>query len=83
MIRKTILTLATVFAVALGCFAAEVDDVKAFFNAYVNAANTYSKEIPNYYFSGEEYYLIIPRYEDMEVRLYRNDMEEKICNMMF
>ena len=54
MIRKTILTLATVFAVALGCFAAEVDDVKAFFNAYVNAANTYSKEIPNYYLSNAQ-----------------------------
>jgi hypothetical protein len=51
MIRKILLTLATVFTVALGCFAAEVDDVKAFFNAYVNAANTYSKEVPNYYLS--------------------------------
>lgn len=49
MIRKILLTLATVFSVALGCFAAEIDDVKAFFNEYVNAANSYSKEIPNYY----------------------------------
>ena len=32
------------------------------------------EEIPQYYFSGDEYYLIIPRYEDMEVRLYRNDL---------
>ena len=32
------------------------------------------KELPNYFFSGAEYYLIIPRYEDMEVRLYRNDL---------
>ncbi len=30
--------------------------------------------IPNYYFSGDEYYLIIPRYEDMKVYLYRNDL---------
>jgi len=32
------------------------------------------EEVLNYYFSGAEYYLIIPRYEDMEVRLYRNDL---------
>lgn len=31
-------------------------------------------EVLNYYFSGAEYYLIIPRYENMEVRLYRNDL---------
>jgi len=32
------------------------------------------EEVPNYYFSGDEFYLIIPRYEEMEVRLYRNDL---------
>ena len=32
------------------------------------------EELPNYYFSGAEFYLVIPRYEDMEVRLYRNDL---------
>lgn len=32
------------------------------------------EETPLYYFSGDEFYLIIPRYEDMEVRLYRNDL---------
>lgn len=31
--------------------------------------------VPIHYFSGGEYYLIIPRYEDMRVCLYRNDME--------
>lgn len=33
------------------------------------------EELTHYYFSGEEYYLIIPRYAEMEVRLYRNDLE--------
>ena len=33
------------------------------------------EDIPQYYFSGGEYYLIIPRYGDMRVCLYRNDLE--------
>lgn len=32
------------------------------------------EELTNYYFSGDEFYLIIPRYENMEVHLYRNDL---------
>ncbi|MBP3577255.1 MAG: hypothetical protein J6K15_04010 [Lachnospiraceae bacterium] len=32
------------------------------------------ENVPHYYFSGDEFYLIIPRYEEMEIRLYRNDL---------
>ncbi len=46
-----------------------IEDMDYYLENYLD-----EEEIPQYYFSGEEYYLIIPRYEDMEVRLYRNDL---------
>lgn len=35
--------------VSLGCFADELSDVQNFFNNYVNAANSYAQNLPNYY----------------------------------
>ena len=46
-----------------------IEDMDYYLENYLD-----EEEIPQYYFSGEEYYLIIPRYGDMEVRLYRNDL---------
>jgi len=46
-----------------------IEDMDYYLENYLD-----EEEIPQYYFSGEEYYLIIPRYEDMEIRLYRNDL---------
>lgn len=46
-----------------------IEDMDYYLENYLD-----EEEIPNYYFSGDEYYLIIPRHEDMEVRLYRNDL---------
>jgi len=46
-----------------------IEDMDYYLENYLD-----EEDIPNYYFSGGEYYLIIPRYEDMEVRLYRNDI---------
>ena len=47
----------------------EMDDISVYAEKYLDEA-----EPPIHYFSTGEYYLVIPRYEDMEVQLYRNDM---------
>jgi len=46
-----------------------IEDMDFYLENYLD-----EEDVPHYYFSGDEYYLIIPRYEDMEVRLYRNDL---------
>ena len=46
-----------------------IEDMDYYLQNYLD-----EEDIPNYYFSGDEFYLIIPRYDEMEVRLYRNDM---------
>jgi len=46
-----------------------IEDMDYYLENYLDEEN-----VPLYYFSGDEFYLIIPRYEDMEVRLYRNDL---------
>lgn len=47
---KKILSILTIFlSVALVAKADNQADALAFFNSYVNAANTYSQEIPNFY----------------------------------
>ena len=48
----------------------EMRDLPHFQNLYLN-----SKQAPPlYFFSGAEYYLVIPRYDDMELQLFRNDL---------
>lgn len=47
----------------------EIEDMKYYEENYLE-----EEKIPNYFFSGDEYYLIIPRYDDMKVCLYRNDL---------
>ena len=47
-----------------------IENIDYYLENYLDDDNT-----PTYFFSGGEYYLIIPRYEDMKVRLYRNDLE--------
>jgi len=46
-----------------------IEDMDYYLENYLD-----KEDIPKYYFSGDEYYLIIPRHEEMEVRLYRNDL---------
>jgi len=46
-----------------------IEDMDYYLENYVDEEN-----VPHYYFSGDEFYLIIPRYEEMEIRLYRNDL---------
>ncbi|MBR6823454.1 MAG: hypothetical protein IKM70_00105 [Firmicutes bacterium] len=43
-----------------------------------------SKEAPPlYFFSGAEYYLVIPRYADAEVQLYRNDLATMSSELLY
>lgn len=48
----------------------EPEDLDYYKNKYLDGEGA-----PIHRFSGGEYYLIIPRYEDMSVCLYKNDME--------
>ncbi len=49
MIKKLLLSLLCLFALPIAAFADELTDVQTFFNNFVNAANTYSTSLPNYY----------------------------------
>lgn len=46
---KIFLTLSFITFLGLGVFASNLDEAKIFFNNYVNAANTYSNDVPSYY----------------------------------
>jgi len=48
----------------------EIDDLTFYKEQYLD-----EESLPVHYFSNGEYYLIIPRFGDMSVRLYRNDLE--------
>lgn len=48
----------------------EMDDISYYTEQYLDDDN-----VPVHYFSNGEYYLIIPRYSDMELTLLKNDME--------
>ncbi len=49
MIKKIIISLIAILSISLASFADEIDSVKEFFNCFVIASNTYSKELVNYY----------------------------------
>lgn len=48
----------------------EIEDLSHYTEAYLDGA-----EPPVYYLSGGEFYLIIPRYEDTALRLYKRDAD--------
>lgn len=48
----------------------EIEDLTYYKEQYLD-----DESLPIHYFSNGEYYLIIPRYDDMSVRLYRNDLD--------
>ena len=48
----------------------EINDLAFYTENYLDDVN-----LPVHYLSKGDYYLIIPRYADMEVRLYQNDIE--------
>ena len=47
--KKIIVLVLVLLFMPVFAFADDIADVKAFFNKYVNAANTYSTDIPSYY----------------------------------
>ena len=49
MLKKIILSFIVAFSFILSTFADEMSDVQTFFNNFVNASNTYSTSLPNYY----------------------------------
>lgn len=48
----------------------EIEDLSYYTQNYLN-----SQDLPIHYFSPGEYYLIIPRYPDMALALYKNDIQ--------
>lgn len=48
----------------------EIEDLAYYTDTYLDGA-----EPPVYYLSGGEFYLIIPRYEDTALRLYKRDLD--------
>ncbi len=49
MFKKLILSLALLLGFTFAAWADEVQEVQQFFDSFVNAANTYSTNLPNYY----------------------------------
>lgn len=49
MFKKLILSLALFLGFTFAAWADEVQEVQQFFDSFVNAANTYSTNLPNYY----------------------------------
>ena len=50
--KKILLIILSLMFAPLCSFASDIDDVKAAFNKYVNDANNYSNNLPNYYIDG-------------------------------
>ncbi len=47
--KKFIILTIILYVYSLNCFADEIQDVRTFFNTYVDAANNYSEDYFNYY----------------------------------
>lgn len=64
---------------AVACLGCEgPDGLSAYAEQYLDSEN-----LPVHNISGGEYYLIIPRYPDMTMRLYRNSMEPAEKTLMY
>jgi len=55
---------------AVACLGYEKEENLARYTRYLDG-----DELPTHHVSGGEYYLVIPRYSDMTVRLYKNSFE--------
>ncbi len=49
MLKKIIMSFICTLVLTLGAYANELSDVQTFFNNFVNASNTYSTTLPDYY----------------------------------
>ena len=56
----------------------EATDLSFYLEQYID-----TDEVPTHYISGGDYYLVIPRYEDMKLELYKNDMTTNTSSLVF
>lgn len=56
----------------------EIEDLSWYVQNYLSSEN-----IPIHYFSSGEYYLIIPRYPDLSLKLYQRDMQSDNLSLVF
>ncbi len=56
----------------------EATDLPFYLEQYIDA-----DELPTHYISGGDYYLVIPRYENMKLELYKNDMTTNTSSLVF
>ncbi len=56
----------------------EMDELSFYIEKYLDSDN-----IPIHYLSQGEYYLVIPRYSNMILKLYKNDMETMQSTLIF
>lgn len=56
----------------------EINELSFYVQNYLDSEN-----IPIHYFSQGEYYLVIPRYSNMTVMLYKNDMQTTQSSLIF
>jgi hypothetical protein len=56
----------------------EINELSFYIENYLNSEN-----IPIHYLSQGEYYLVIPRYPNMTLTLYKNDMETMQPSLIF
>lgn len=56
----------------------DLTELPFYLDSYVD-----SDHVPTHYFSGGEYYLIIPRYSDMDLKLYKNDIAVEAPTLVY
>ena len=56
----------------------DLTELPSYLDRYVGGGH-----VPTHYFSDGEYYLVIPRYSDMDLKLYKNDIEAETPALVF
>lgn len=56
----------------------QMDNLEFYVEQYLD-----SDEIPIHYLSAGDYYLVIPRYDGMTLKLYRNDLETSQTSLLY
>lgn len=61
MFKKPLLLIILSVFIISGAYADELDDVQTFFESYVDAANSYSKTVTNYYLPGAKIIRVVEK----------------------
>lgn len=56
----------------------DLTDLSYYLDNYVDSGN-----VPTHYFSKGDYYLVIPKYSDMSLKLYKNDITTNTPTLVF